>query len=111
MNTERFRGFDDRALRVLLARNPNGYFVTDDGRIVRIVRTPIADRVRGILMLAAAFVGMKAMVLASTGIEDYEERRAAFAAQGGAASNALAVAMGIDPVTRVVSEMIEFATN
>lgn len=106
MDLSRFRGFDDRALRVLLRRNPSGYFVTDGGEIVRLVRTPFADRARGLLMLVAAFIGMKAMVIASTGIEDYEARRAALA-DGGMVNTALAAAMGIDPLSRMLAGTIQ----
>ena len=105
METDQFRRFDDRALRVLLSRSPNGYFVTDEGRIVKLRWTPFADRVRGLAVVLATFVGMKAMVLAGAGFDQYESRRLAMA-EGGMANQLVAQVMAVDPVSATLAKVL-----
>ena len=102
METDQFRRFDDRALRVLLRRNPNGYFVTDQGQIVRLRWTPFADRLRGVAVVVSAFIGMKAMVIAGAGFDDYEARRIALS-EGGMANTIVAHVMMPDPVSTALA--------
>ena len=105
METDQFRRFDDRALRVLLSRNPDGYFVTDQGQIVKLRWTPFADRVRGIAVVVSAFIGMKAMVIAGAGFDDYEARRQALS-EGGMANAVVAHAMAPDPVSTALAGLL-----
>ena len=105
METDQFRRFDDRALRVLLRRNPNGYFVTEEGQIVRLRWTPFADRLRGLAVVISAFVGMKAMVIAGAGFDDYESRRIALS-EGGVANAIVAQVMAPDPVSTALAGVL-----
>ena len=105
METDQFRRFDDRALRVLLRRNPNGYFVTEEGQIVRLRWTPFADRLRGLAVVISAFVGMKAMVIAGAGFDDYESRRLALS-EGGMANAIVAQVMAPDPVSTALAGVL-----
>ena len=110
MEIDQFRRFDDRALRVLLSRNPHGYFVTDRGQIVKLRWTPFADRVRGVAVVVSAFIGMKAMVIAGAGFDDYEARRLAMA-DGGMASRIVAQAMAADPVSGALAKLLRKAIS
>ena len=110
METEQLRRFDDRALRVMLSRSPHGCFVPEKGQVVRPRWTSFADRIRGVAMVLSAFIGMKAMVIAGAGFDDYEARRLALS-EGGMANAVVAQAMAPDPISTNFARLLAKALD
>ena len=108
MNAQATReGFRSKADRVRMARGLARHSAAGEAP-ARPLR--VGDNARGVLMTIAFFIGMKAMILAATGADLYEARRAPFV-EGGMASRIAATVMAIDPATELLSRPLARIIN
>ena len=101
--------FHTKAGRIRFVRGLEGRRSADE-RAERQRVGRIGDNARGVLMTIAFFIGMKAMILAATGANLYEARRAPFV-EGGMASRIAATVMAIDPATELLSRPLARIIN
>ncbi len=86
----------------------NGYYTTmrDDGLVIaRPVRRSVGFPFRSILLFLAVFICFKAFVLSSIGFASYESRLDLMK-RGTVVEQAGAWALGLDPLTQVISAKI-----
>ena len=102
--------FRSKADRVRMARGLARQSAAAEAGVAQARPLRVGDNARGVLMTIAFFIGMKAMILAATGTDLYEARRAPFV-EGGMASRIAATVMAIDPATELLSRPLARIIN